>query len=81
MLNYARREEYSKKEIEEAIKKYLQLINIDLEILTKFYEAVANGERPQIPLLPSTNPNNIRVVEIVSSKKSTRDELSEKFTL
>lgn len=81
LLNYARREEYSQQEIEEAITKYLQLINTDLEMLIEFYEAVSKGERPRIPLLPSTNPGNIRVVEIVPKKKSPRDELSEKFTL
>lgn len=64
-------EEYTEQIILTARQRYINLIKTDLELLINYHEAVVRGEKPDFPLLPSTNPT--KIAEIPKGKKTTTD--------
>lgn len=78
ILNFSTKDEYTEETIQCALDQYARMIVEDWKILIKLHQAINCGQNPQIPVLPFTNPEDIKEIKIVPRSKTVQQRLEEK---
>lgn len=79
IVNRAKYKGYTEASIRSARQEYIKLIETDLKILIKYHEARARGERPDFPILPSTNLDSIYESAGIAKPETLHDKLLNEF--